>query len=417
MAKQLTQWMLAVVLAGAGNWIIAQNSLSFNTRAGMLTGRYGHGSTTDGSYVYAVAGAYAVSPYRTRNIERYDPASDTWSVAASGLIPRRYGSAEFIASQGKVYIFNGGIYSSYTDTIEVYTPATGSILYLTSNPYPVNYAGSAVRDSTIYVFGGDNASGNSNRLYAFSPASDTWVRLADMPEAKQTSGQVVDSVLYVFGGYSGTVSTRIDAYDIVSNTWSLVGSLPTGISAHTTAAVGQFIFIVGDYASLTYTAVFDTKSMQLHQITSNITGRRHAGAEIIGDSLYVFGGTQSSAGVGLASTEISDIATLLLTLGIDEEHTTGLPEGIVLHPNYPNPFNPSTTIGYENPVAGVVSLIVYDILGQEIMRLVDGHARIGTYKAEWGGLDATGRAVPSGIYIARLETSEYNQSIKMVLLK
>ncbi len=94
-----------------------------------------------------------------------------------------------------------------------------------------------------------------------------------------------------------------------------------------------------------------------------------------------------------------------------------VPAAFYLAPAYPNPFNPSTTLRFDLPQASAVSLVVYDILGREVARLVDGHREPGHHKAQWVGRDKNGRSVPSGIYIARLVTPEYSKSIKMVLLK
>jgi hypothetical protein len=88
-----------------------------------------------------------------------------------------------------------------------------------------------------------------------------------------------------------------------------------------------------------------------------------------------------------------------------------------LHQNYPNPFNPSTTIRYELPEGAMVRLMVYDLQGREITQLVEGNQQIGYHEAVWDGCGRYGRQLPSGIYIARLVTPEYNKSIKMVLLK
>ena len=94
-----------------------------------------------------------------------------------------------------------------------------------------------------------------------------------------------------------------------------------------------------------------------------------------------------------------------------------VPHTINLHQNYPNPFNPATTIRYDLPQAGNATLIVYDLLGQEVTRLVDGYLGPGHHRTRWGGRDADSREVPSGIYIATLVTPEYSTSIKMLLLK
>ena len=101
-------------------------------------------------------------------------------------------------------------------------------------------------------------------------------------------------------------------------------------------------------------------------------------------------------------------------------HITGdskyLPSVYELHPNFPNPFNPSTTLKFELPEAVDINITIYDILGREVTRLLDGHAEGGYHQVIWGS-SADGHALPSGIYIARLVTPAYSKSIKMVLLK
>jgi hypothetical protein len=88
-----------------------------------------------------------------------------------------------------------------------------------------------------------------------------------------------------------------------------------------------------------------------------------------------------------------------------------------LSPAYPNPFNPSTMIRFGLPGPSRAVLLVYDILGREITRLVDGNLEAAYHTVMWQGRDASGMEVPSGVYIARLITPKYAKSIKMLLLK
>jgi hypothetical protein len=83
-----------------------------------------------------------------------------------------------------------------------------------------------------------------------------------------------------------------------------------------------------------------------------------------------------------------------------------------LHPAYPNPFNPATTIRYELPQAAQVTLTIYDLLGREVTTLVEGYTQPGHHETVW---DAATQ--PSGIYLARLATPGYSKTIKLVLLK
>jgi hypothetical protein len=94
-----------------------------------------------------------------------------------------------------------------------------------------------------------------------------------------------------------------------------------------------------------------------------------------------------------------------------------LPQEFNLHPNYPNPFNPSTAIRYDLPYPTEVRLVIYNLLGREMVHLVHGYREVGYHSVTWQGLDVSGRTVPSGIYIIRLVTPQYTKSIKMVLLK
>jgi hypothetical protein len=85
------------------------------------------------------------------------------------------------------------------------------------------------------------------------------------------------------------------------------------------------------------------------------------------------------------------------------EHTPDLPTVFALHQSYPNPFNPTTTIKYDLPEGGNVSLIVYDVLGREVTNLVDGFEEAGYRAVTW---NAT--TVASGVYFARLNVADAN---------
>jgi hypothetical protein len=88
-------------------------------------------------------------------------------------------------------------------------------------------------------------------------------------------------------------------------------------------------------------------------------------------------------------------------------------------PNYPNPFNPKTTIDYVVPDAGgAVRLGVYDLSGRLVRMLVDGEQPAGRHVAVWDGCDDRGRELASGVYFYRLAIGGgYRTERKMVLLK
>jgi len=84
---------------------------------------------------------------------------------------------------------------------------------------------------------------------------------------------------------------------------------------------------------------------------------------------------------------------------------------------YPNPFNPSTTVSYDLPGESLVSIVIYDALGQEVRRLVDEQKSAGRYSIVWDAKDFQGRSVGSGVYIAKVEAGTFSSSLKMLLLK
>ena len=94
-----------------------------------------------------------------------------------------------------------------------------------------------------------------------------------------------------------------------------------------------------------------------------------------------------------------------------------LPDRFGLEQNMPNPFNPSTAIGYQLPEAGMVRLAIYNLIGQEVRVLVNERRNAGSFTATWDGTDAVGRRVASGIYLYRIQAGSFSATKRMLLLK
>jgi hypothetical protein len=117
--------------------------------------------------------------------------------------------------------------------------------------------------------------------------------------------------------------------------------------------------------------------------------------------------------LGRESTDTMDVVVDTGS-GIDDG-----PRGLNrLDVNYPNPFNPTTTIRFEVAATGRATLRIYDVQGRLITTLVDDVRERGIeYRVTWDGRDDDGRAVASGVYFARLEAAGFAQTRKMVLLR
>ena len=95
----------------------------------------------------------------------------------------------------------------------------------------------------------------------------------------------------------------------------------------------------------------------------------------------------------------------------------GLPAVSRLHPNYPNPFNPRTTIKFELNQSGPVDLAVFDVAGRLVKRLVSQPMPAGHHDAVWEGRDSGGRAAAAGVYFFRLKTNDTVDTKRMTLIK
>ncbi len=95
---------------------------------------------------------------------------------------------------------------------------------------------------------------------------------------------------------------------------------------------------------------------------------------------------------------------------------TALPERFELGQNHPNPFNPSTIIPYQLPLAARVRLEIFNILGQHVATLVDGEKAAGFHTARWDATDRAGRAVAAGVYLYRLKNGGVHLTRRMLLI-
>lgn len=99
------------------------------------------------------------------------------------------------------------------------------------------------------------------------------------------------------------------------------------------------------------------------------------------------------------------------------KRSTSLPKSYELFQNSPNPFNPETQIKYDLPSTGLVQLMIYNILGQNVKVLVNEVQEAGHRSVTWDGKDDAGKEVASGIYFYKLQTGHFENTKKMVFLK
>jgi len=111
----------------------------------------------------------------------------------------------------------------------------------------------------------------------------------------------------------------------------------------------------------------------------------------------------------------TDFTDLGGTVSIDSE--TFQPQDFVLYENYPNPFNPETSIRFELASAGHVNLDIFNIRGEQVAQLISSELNAGAHQVQWSAKDLAGNDLPTGIYIYTLRRGAQSQSKRMMLLK
>ncbi|MBN2414378.1 T9SS type A sorting domain-containing protein, partial [bacterium] len=102
---------------------------------------------------------------------------------------------------------------------------------------------------------------------------------------------------------------------------------------------------------------------------------------------------------------------------VADDGGAGLPSSMHLYANYPNPFNPVTTIEFDLKQQADITVAVYDVRGRLIQTLLSGVRAAGSHRVVWDGRDLNGTAVSSGVYIYQLKTGDAVLSRKMMLMK
>ncbi|MGM1023561.1 MAG: Kelch repeat-containing protein [Bacillota bacterium] len=270
-----------------GVWKQVWTMTGFKIKANMNTPRAWHYVESVGNYVYAIGGysGAMADGYESKDNERYDTTTNTWSYMAN-MTYRKLNGASFVLNneiymqggnadyyQGVIYNpanntyreykptvsgeaqFSGAIGSygytaggfdrgPYTSTFQ-YNPATNYSSSMQGMPTALATGASAVVNDSLYTIGGRDRSGVwTTYVYRFTPSSNTWVQMASTPTANERP------CAWVIGGkiYLYRLSNQLDVYDPGANTWrttgdgSLSGQAIYGTKA---AVVGSKAYIPG----------------------------------------------------------------------------------------------------------------------------------------------------------------------------
>ena len=140
-----------------------------------------------------------------------------------------------------------------------------------------------------------------------------------------------------------------------------------------------------------------------------------------GDSLEVFFPSQTinlDPGVFHIFTDVRlDPPEPDIVLGIEDHRSLEIPKSFALHQNFPNPFNPETTINFDVARSEQVKISVYNVLGQQIRVLLNETLSAGEYQLKWDGKDDLGNNVASGIFLLQMTAGDYSKNLRMLLIR
>jgi N-acetylneuraminic acid mutarotase len=305
--KNIAVFLLVLV----ANLAIAQtnptttdNYLKFTDLKDMPVDLVWPATVTDGKYIYVINGHAPSNGTFSSGVIRFNPENESWALVSKAAGAKLQSTAAYVPADSHAYVFGGMMPNASTSrNVKSIDLKTGEVKTLdVVNTNSAAYSFSAEWNGKIYIWGGTqyghlgSASNQGHAiasLYSFDPKAETFSQLADMPQQGETSGTIVNGVIYTFGGYEAYLNTKyknINAYNIATNVWTTVAQLPISLSSNTVAAVGNLIFVVGDYDKGTFLGYYNTVTNQFTQLKSNMKARRSGGAMVIGNKLYVFGG-------------------------------------------------------------------------------------------------------------------------------
>ncbi|MCK4461197.1 MAG: T9SS type A sorting domain-containing protein, partial [candidate division Zixibacteria bacterium] len=220
-----------------------------------------------------------------------------------------------------------------------------------------------------------------------------------------TNDVTTDVDVYIYDTFNGSDTSGLLASSL-NNSFGEAGYHSVALSSPPQIEAGNDIYAVVKFTNATYD----------HPIVADGSGS----SEIATTYMSQTGGSGSWIDMG-SDPYYDDVAIRVrtsptLSLGADDDDPT-TPYRWSLSHNYPNPFNPSTTILYSLATRSHVTITIYNVLGQEVNVIVDDVKSAGEYDASWDGADFGGRGVASGIYFYRLAADDHTETAKMVLLR
>ncbi|MCX8056483.1 MAG: T9SS type A sorting domain-containing protein [Ignavibacteria bacterium] len=362
-------------------------------------------------------------------IQEYNPQTNKWRIIGQTKFRR----TNFLSSKsGDSLLIYGGITRSYNPrdyyTLEVWKQNFSPYIYKYNPIFNRTFFTGVSIDNKIYIFGGKKAyvHQDTSRMnffveYDFKKDSVLFAieRLQDTPEQPfyQSTAKLNDNI-FIFGGVSIGISNRIYRYNITSRSLNRI-SLNLLVPRAGSEAIdlsNNSIMIIGGFnensKALRSTEIFNFygTSFSIEQGPPMLYPRREFAAVKFRNSIYVFGGENQFDNI------VPFVEKLDLRTSTENDNPAVMNE-IELHQNFPNPFNPTTTISFKISQKSKVFLEIFDIFGKQVKLLLNDELEPGEHLVIWNGFDNDGKKVSSGVYFYRISLGKTTITKKMILAK
>jgi len=344
-------------------------------------------------------------------VTAYNPTTNQWVTDIAPLNhPRAYGFAA--THNGFIYVIGGRTGLLPVSAIERYNPDTNQWAVIGNLPLAREGLAGAVLGDSLFVIGGSDADSTQglNRVDIFRFSDSTWTEGTPLQQAR-TAGVTLQAQhrLYVLGGYRFGPLGSMEIYE--NGTWSNGPGLPQSMANFGGATIGDSLIIAGGAAHMGNTdhSYIYADSMWFDGPDMNYP-RSGLALAAYDDKVYAFGGSYHHSSV--SQVEEWD----LKVVGVEPDFSS-TPEQFELG-NYPNPFNPSTTISAVLPSlesANSVLLQVYDLRGRLVYQDATSYVGAGNYRWKFSA-DLTQNRLAGGVYMYSVKAGRQIKHGKMIYL-
>jgi len=353
-----------------------------------------------------------------KRVDIYDPVTDTWDTTSAPQLQDERANATAIVYDNRIFIIGGRDESDVYKSVETWDGVQNEWQEVHDLREERDGPTSAIFQGKLYVFGGSKKNGNlQEKIEWYDLINDEWREdttvVMSPPRASAFTFTHNDSVFILGGFYFGPLnSSKILAPD---RQWYDGPVLSEGRGEGGALFIDNKAYIIGGETTTGVSAtvdIYNTVSGQVESGPALPSARAGFAFAQFNNTVYVFGGHETAQ-----NSIISRVDALPIVTSILPETNGGIPKRLVLHSNFPNPFNGGTRIRYSLAKNTAVEMAVYNVLGEKMRDLLDSKIAAGEHEVIWNGKDNAGRGVAGGTYILMLRSAESVETRKIIYLK